>query len=201
MKILSIGAHFDDIELHASATLLKLQAEKGAELYSIVCTNGLLGGGAGVENRRNEQNAANELLGIKESFYLNFADVTLLHTYSLVNPIDEILMKIKPDMIFSHSENDINNDHIAVAKAAKSVNRRFMSHLYGFPASDPKVKDSMNLYVDVTKYFKKKLEILKCFTSQQYRDIFDTDFLEVQHSSFIKGRYVERFNADFMYWK
>ncbi len=196
MKILAIGAHYDDIELNCAGTLLKAK-EKGAEISLMVCTDGSKGGDR--NQRFEEQKKVNNLIGYADCLYINFTDGKLEHNYQLINKIDEAITDLfKPDYIITHTENDFHQDHIAVAKSVKSANRNSNASLITFPSQDIKLPFEANLYVDITKYFKKKIRIIQKFESQLDKPWLQEDTIIARNLGTGIAKYVEKFHIEFL---
>ena len=195
MKILAIGAHYDDIELNCLGTLLKAK-DQGARIFTFVITDGAKGGDP--KERELEQEVVNDLSGFEDNNKFEYPDGTLIHNYILVNGMDWLLDMYKPDYIITHTENDFHQDHVAVAKAVKSANRSGEASLITFPSQDIKIPFDANLYVDITKYFDKKLKILKEFKSQKDKPWLQEDTIIARNLGMGVAKYVEKFHIEFL---
>ena len=198
MKILAIGAHYDDIELNCAGTLMKAQ-EQGVEINLVVCTDGEMGGSP--EDRLVEQEKVNKKLKYKRVWGLGklyFEDGYLKHDSYLVTKIEEVIKEIKPDYLITHTEKDFHQDHIAVAKAVKSANRTASASLITFPSQDIKIPFEANLYVDISKYFDKKLEILELYKSQKDKPWLQKDTITARNIGTGVAKYVEKFHIEFL---
>lgn len=195
MKILAIGAHYDDIELNCAGTLLKAR-DQGAEICICVCTDGSSGGDT--QERMDEQDKVAAIVGYDYNVYMKFTDGKLQHNLELVDVIDNLIKKLKPDYIITHTENDFHQDHIAVAKAVKSANRNSNASLITFPSQDIKLPFEANLYVDITKYFKKKIKIIQKFESQLDKPWLQEDTIIARNLGTGIAKYVEKFHIEFL---
>ncbi len=128
MTYLFIVAHPDDEVLGAGATIYKLAREG----HSVVI--GILSGD--VSARRNRP-GINELykdmiecakiLGIKRLILGRFPNIefnTVPHL-KLVKFIEQILVEVKPDVVFTHHPSDLNNDHYHTSIACQAAIRLF----------------------------------------------------------------------------
>lgn len=195
MKILCIGAHYDDIELNCAGTLMKAH-DQDAELFIVVCTDGAKGGDPAV--RLAEQKEVDRIIGFTKTWYLGFEDSKLQHGYDLVDKIEGVIKRLKPDYIFTHFEGDFHQDHIAVAKSVKSANRNASASLITFPSQDIKLPFHSNLYVDITDYFDTKLKIIDVYNSQKEKPWFDKDLIIARNIGTQVAKYVERFYIEFL---
>lgn len=195
MKILAVGAHYDDIELNCAGTLIKA-FKMGAEINLVVCTDGSKGGDK--NERKAEQELVNKDIGYIKVRYLGYSDGTLSHDDKLVKNLDMIIRDLEPDYIFTHSETDFHQDHVAVAKSVRSANRNAHASLITFPSQDLKYPFNANLYIDITNLFDRKLEIVKKYKSQLHRPWLQDDTLIARSIGSGVAKYVEKFHIEFL---
>ena len=145
-KILIIAAHHDDEILGCSGTVNKL-VRKGNEAYTLIL-------GEGPFSRYNKEDKtkaendymniekqaikANSLIGVKEVFFCKFPDNRFdsVNLLDIIKAIEEIKQKIKPDIIFTHYEKDLNIDHQitykAVITASRPIINESVKEIYSF---------------------------------------------------------------------
>jgi len=162
MKAIFVGAHPDDIEIYCGGTIMKLQ-EKKVDIIYIICTDGYIKDG----NRILEAEKAINELKIKKYYCLGFDDGQLEHNINLIRELDDIFKKENPDIIFCHSPKDYHQDHIAVAKCVRSANRLYDSSLISYSYHNYYESFDANLFIDISKYFKRKEKLLNIFKSQK----------------------------------
>lgn len=161
MNILAIGAHPDDIEFGCGGTLIKC-AKAGHNVYLFVLTDGSFGGEA--KTRREEQKEAAKFMGAKELFWGGFRDTELIDNRELILKVDEIIHSLKPDTVFLNYDQDVHQDHRALAKAGVSATRYIKEILfYEVPTTQHFEPD---IFVNIQDVLNKKLELLKLHTSQ-----------------------------------
>ncbi len=132
---MSIQAHPDDQEFTIAGTLAKW-ARAGCQVISVIVTSGDAGSNAtdkGVEYkpelariRQAEQQAANDILGVKETVFLGYPDGELVHTLELRKELTRLVRRYKPDVVLTgdptrrfYGSDYINHpDHRAAADAA-----------------------------------------------------------------------------------
>lgn len=193
MKILAIGAHPDDISLFCGGTLFRAIKE-GHEVKTIVCTGGEHRG----ENRIQEEDDARKFLGVTENYYLGFEDGHLEHGIELVSKIENVVKEYKPDVVFSHSDYDSHQDHQSVYHCVKSANRNWSFSWLTYESYDIRAGFISDLFVDISDYFQKKLELLKIFKSQQDRWYFQQSVVEARSLGAKIGKYVERYKVEYL---
>lgn len=131
-RILAIGAHPDDIDFGASASLA-LWAKNGAEIYYLVITDGCKGTSDHeisseelIKMRRYEQRAAAKVLGVKDVHFLNYRDGELEVDHKLKKDIVRAIREVRPDtvitmdptLVYSVKRGFVNHpDHRAAGQA------------------------------------------------------------------------------------
>ena len=161
MNILAIGSHPDDIEFGCGGTLIKY-ARAGHKINLFVLTEGSFGGNA--EIRKKEQEEAAKFMGAKELFWGKFRDTELVDNRELILGIDEIIHKVKPDVVFLNYAEDVHQDHRATAKAGISASRYVKEVLfYEVPTTQHFEPD---IFVNIQDVLDKKIELLKLHASQ-----------------------------------
>lgn len=134
-KVMSIHAHPDDQEFTVAGTLAKW-ALAGCEVISVVITSGDAGSNDPAHDasykpvlaqvREDEQNAANDLIGVKQTIYLHHPDGELEPTLALRKELTRLIRTHKPDVVVTgdpqavfYGNGYINHpDHRAAAQAA-----------------------------------------------------------------------------------
>jgi len=161
MNILAIGAHPDDIEFGCGGTLLKY-SQKGHNVFLLVLTQGSYGGNP--EVRVKEQEEAAKFLGVKGLFWGGFKDTELVDNRPLILKIEEVLNKVKPELVFLNYEDDVHQDHRAAAQAGISATRYIKEVLfYEVPTTQHFEPD---IFVDIQDVLEKKLLLLEKHASQ-----------------------------------
>lgn len=145
-KILIVAAHPDDEILGCGGTAARL-AKEGNEVYTLILGEGITSRDDTRQRKKREAeiarlkeqiNEANGIIGVKEVFAHDFPDnrfdsVPLL---DIVKIIEKTKTKIKPDILFTHYEKDLNIDHQityrAVLTAARPVAGESVKEIYSF---------------------------------------------------------------------
>lgn len=103
-RVLAIGAHPDDLEFFAGATLARLAAA-GATVTMLVCTDGARGGHdeAGLAARRREEAAAGAAaLGLGTPTFLGFRDGDLANDERLREALVRAIRTCRPELLLVH---------------------------------------------------------------------------------------------------
>jgi LmbE family N-acetylglucosaminyl deacetylase len=106
--VLSIHAHPDDQEFSVAGTLARW-ARAGSQVYSVVVTSGDAGSNDPKHDgrfkqelaaiREAEQQAANDLIGVKETIFLRYPDGILQPSLELRRDLTRVIRKVKPDVV------------------------------------------------------------------------------------------------------
>ena len=111
-KILVVCSHPDDEVLGCGASLNKLKKK-----YNISCLY-LTNGGTNrpklaIKKHINAINKVKKIIGIKKTYMGEFPDneIDKVSLLSVIKLIERIVNKTKPEIIFTHSNKDLNIDH------------------------------------------------------------------------------------------
>ncbi len=157
-RILAIGAHPDDIEIAAGATLAKQRDAKNY-VYGLILSHGTMGGNAA--RRMLEASKGAEFLGLDEYKVLDFPDTRMSdQSNEIIQAIESVINKIKPDVIYTHSNHDVHQDHQVVHDATLRAARRSPTILcYESPSATPDYRPEY--FVDVADYVDVKVEAIR----------------------------------------
>ncbi len=199
LSVLCLGAHSDDIEIGAGATLLSW-LEQGIRLDVCWC---VLSGAAG--HREQEARAsANEFLppaANREIEVLTFRDGFFPEQGEQIKVWFEALKnRIDPDVIFTHRRDDAHQDHRQVSRLAWNTFRDHLILEYEIPKWDGDMSRP-NLYVPVSAAaIRRKVELLVShFGSQRSKQWFDPEiFLGLARLRGMECRAQERYAEAFV---
>lgn len=126
-RVLTIGAHPDDAEFGAGATLARWAAD-GADVTMCILTDGSKGSwdvGESAEalaaRRRGEQRAAADVLGATTVIHLDHIDGELEYSMDLRREVATLIRAHRPDIVLSHDpwqRYQLHPDHRAAGLAA-----------------------------------------------------------------------------------
>lgn len=139
LDILAIGAHPDDVELGAGATLAKMVAS-GKKVGIIDLTQGELGTRGTAETRKQEATEAAKILGVEVRENMKFRDGFFVNDEEHQMKLIEVIRKYQPEIVICNAVEDRHIDH---PKGAELVETScFLSGLKRieteFPAWRPK---------------------------------------------------------------
>ena len=174
-KILFIGAHFDDVEIGCGGSIKKF-IKLGHKIKILVISHSEI---RNIKNNKiirdrivakNEFLNSTKILGVKKFKVLNFETNNILYNDKLISKIREEIDSFKPNMVFTHWNKDIHQDHKAISEASLSACRHIESIL--MYQSNNYIGDenfNANLYIDISKFFKYKLKAIKCYKTEMKR--------------------------------
>ena len=184
MKIMAIGAHLDDIEIACEGTLAKA-VEAGHRVDVLIMSK------SGYTNKegqvqRSDDTAVKEglealkMLGLTNVEILDFPTKDIPFQSDIVNAIDVRVAELNPDIIFTHHPFDTHQAHEGVAKATIAACRRKNTVFFYepiTPSGRSYVAFKPHLYVDIESTLEKKIQSLKCHTSE-YNKFGAEDWIE-----------------------
>ncbi|MFC1623830.1 PIG-L deacetylase family protein [Candidatus Omnitrophota bacterium] len=182
MNVLAIGAHFDDIELGCGGTLAKHKAG-GDRVISQVVTHSKYHNHDGILMREKEKafregEKAAGIIGC-ELICNNYETKQVRFGYELIEDINRVIDNNKIDLIYTHWDHDIHQDHQAIGKASLAAGRK-VNRLLMYQS---------NLYTNTTS-----------FVANYFVDI--SDFIEVKKKSIMAHKTeVKKFGSEWVdFW-
>jgi LmbE family N-acetylglucosaminyl deacetylase len=174
LSVLCLGAHSDDIEIGAGATLLGMQ-DRGVRLDVHWC---VLSGGAerelearasAAEFLSAAESAIIEIMAFRDSFFPEQGD-------AIKSWFTTLKERVKPDLIFTHRRGDAHQDHQHVSRLTWNTFRDHFILEYEIPKWDGDMGQP-NLYVPISALtMKRKVDLLiSHFASQRSKQWFDAE--------------------------
>nr|WP_294858789.1 bacillithiol biosynthesis deacetylase BshB1 [uncultured Fluviicola sp.] len=180
IDILAIGAHPDDVELSAAGTLLKHRS-LGFTTGVIDLTQGELGSRGTKETRKEEAQAAADILGLSARMNLKMADGFFEHSEENLRLLIEQIRRFKPSIVLLNAVSDRHPDHGKGSKLASEACflaglRRIETSWEGKAqeAHRPKavyyyIQDRYlkpDFVIDVTDFVEQKFDSIKAYKTQ-----------------------------------
>ena len=189
MKVLFIGAHFDDIELGCGGTAARMVSE-GHIVSAIVVTDSGYSDSNGVTVRdanvaRYEGIQGLNSLGIKQIHEIGIKTGLVTYGLDLIQKMERIIVEVNPSLVFTHWTEDVHQDHSAIGQATLNVCRKTRSILmYRSNWYRSLHSFSPRVFVDTTSFFEIKRKAINCHVSEVTK--FGSDwvrFIEAQDIS------------------
>ena len=223
-NILVVASHPDDEVLGCGGTLYNLK-KRGAKISALFLSDGESSRKHSKMNklimdRKKQAVQAGKILGIKKMIFGNFPDNSMdtIPILKIIQFIEKQIKIIKPDVIFTHFESDLNVDHQITSKATITAcrptrNQTVKSILFFEILSSSEWNISIknksfkpNYFVDIKKSIRFKLKALRHYKREMRkwphpRSIEGVKLLSKTRGStvglshaeaFILGRHVEK---------
>lgn len=202
MNILAIGAHYDDLELGCSGTLIK-HVDAGDKVIMIVVSDSAYKDPEGKYIRSTEA----ALLEGKNAAKIIGAELVCLNYKTFMIPLNEeitrhimyYIEKFNIDTVYTHWIHDIHRDHQNTSKASMMAGRhvqRFFMYRSNFYDTEQAFRGAY--YSDITNQIEKKIEVIKAHKSELERVRYKwLDFFLKQNANDgqkIGVEYAERFD-------
>lgn len=184
-KVLVVAAHPDDEVLGCGGTIAKYANSN--EIYVAILGEGISSRYAQREEaRRNEllelqkqSRSVGRVLGAKGNFFFNLPDnrFDTVPFLEIVKMIENVIIKIKPQKIYTHFSKDLNIDHQITFRAVITATRPMENcpvkeiYIFEVPSSTEwnfgsnSKQFSPNVFEDISEYFQIKIKAL-----QEYKE-------------------------------
>jgi LmbE family N-acetylglucosaminyl deacetylase len=173
--ILAIGAHPDDIELAAGAALAKLH-DAGYLIYGLVMAQGEKGGDPHI--RPGEAKNGALFLGLDQLQVHNFTDTHLSDDHlAMTQVIEDVIAEVKPNLIFTHSQHDLHQDHQAVYEATLRAARDVRTTILCYESPSVTQDFQPTYFIDVCGYVDIKLQAIQLHWNQHNKPYMRPDLV------------------------
>ena len=182
LDILAFGAHPDDVEISCGGTLLKY-ASQGKKIGIIDLTQGELSTRGNIELRAKESQKASDFLGLTIRENLKMKDGFFDQNESSIKSIVAKIRQYKPTMVMANSNSDRHPDHGRAGKLVEEACyyaglEKIKTEISGVEQEAYRpdlvlhyIQDyhiEPDILFDISDFERKKLELIKCFSSQFY---------------------------------
>ena len=197
MKILVIAAHPDDEVLGMGGTITKY-VKNGDSVKIIIMATGIFSRRSSnntnsntyevdekilkkmskqVQNLQKDAIKSSKIMGVKDIEFLNFPDNEMdkKSNLEITKKIEHVISKFKPDIVFTHSQHDVNIDHRIIYDATITATRPFskfkVKEVISFevPSSTEwyfPSKFSPNMFIDINKELPTKIKALSAYKTE-----------------------------------
>lgn len=161
-KYLFIGAHHDDIELCCGATVFKIIPDN--EIKFVIFSSHYHGN----ENILNEFEQSMKLFDGVGCQVFGFNSRVFEPRQSILQNLIDIRDEYKPDVIFTHSHDDIHQAHSVIGQESLRAFKK--ENLITYKGLWNQFTDDSNYFIEVSEEnMAKKLDAMACYKSQQHR--------------------------------
>ena len=203
VKIIIISAHPDDETLGAGGTLLK-HKNSGDTLAWLIVTNIFENQGytkTKIEERQREIDTVSKKYGFSTVHKLDYPTMGLTPEIvnSMIPKISAIFSEFRPEVIYVMNRSDAHSDHRytfdAVMACTKSFRYPFVKTVLMYecisetefgPALPEKVFIP-NYFVDITDFFKEKLQLMQVYESELGEHPFPRSLKNIEALAIFRG--------------
>ena len=204
-KILVVAVHGDDETLGCGGTLLKHKA-LGDEIHWLLITgptdNHPFNFPKEVIEKRNETiDKVGKMYNFDSTIYLALPTI-YVHAVDFgefVKKISDAIKKIQPNVIYMMSNNDVHSDHRvtfdAIYSCTKSFRYPFIERIYMMETlSETEFAPAVaaktfipNVFVDITDYIDKKLEIMSMYDTEVMQEPYPRSLSSIKALARVRG--------------
>jgi len=180
-KVLFVSVHSDDETLGCGGTILK-HKQNGDEIYWLIITAPTLIHPYGftevmITQREKEIGIVSKMYGFEKTISLGFPTQLLdeVNIRELITKIDSAISEVHPQIIYLINRSDVHSDHKVAFNAVYACTKNFrkpyierilMYETLSETEFSPALPENVfipNVFIDITDYFEKKLEIMTVF--------------------------------------
>lgn len=176
--VLVVAAHPDDEVLGCGGAMAR-HADHGDDVHVLFLSDGVSSRGSddGLAQRNKAAEAAAETLGVSSTTYGTLPDNMMdsVPLLDIVKVIEASIEALKPNIIYTHHNGDLNLDHRLAAQAVMTACRPQKGHcvteIYSFeipsstewqsPDYAPAFRPSY--FIDIEKTLERKIKALECY--------------------------------------
>ncbi|MFB3845027.1 MAG: PIG-L deacetylase family protein [Candidatus Cloacimonadaceae bacterium] len=215
-KVLVISVHPDDETLGCGGTILKHKAEKDyvswLNISNINTGNPMGHSNELIEGKNQIIKLVREKYNFDDFINLPFQSIMLdtIGSNKLIHAIDQVIMKIKPDIIYLPNRSDVHSDHRiafnAIYPCTKNFRKPFIKQILMYETlsetefAPPLPENAFipNYFIDISDFFDSKVEIMQLYTTELMpdplpRSIYAIKSLAAYRGSRIGVKYAEAF--------
>jgi len=202
-KVIVVSPHPDDETLGCGGTIIKYKAH-GDKVYWLIMTNILTKEGYSareVRTRQKEIDAVAHAYGFDYIFKLDFPTTKLdtIPKRQLIKAVGSVIEKVKPKIVYLPNRNDVHSDHRitfdVVSPSIKSfrcpfVKKVMMYEVVSETEFTPPLRNSVfvpNSFSDISKYFDKKISIMKMYKSEVGKHPFPRSLKNIKAIATFRG--------------
>ncbi len=160
-RVLAIGAHPDDIEIGCGGILLH-HRDAGQAITLLTMTAGEAGGAGAVRVAEAERPAA--LLSAR-LFLLALDDTDISVGGGTVAAIFDVLDEVRPTTVYTHTAQDVHQDHRSVHHATL-VAARAVPRVYAYQSPSSTVDFRPTRFVSIDDVLERKIGLIEQYASQ-----------------------------------
>lgn len=203
--VLVVVAHADDETLGCGGTIAK-HVNSGDTVDLVIMTDGVSARPSSLTGQKNERsdalNLSADILGIRKVYQFNFPDNQMdkISLLEVVNKIESVFEYVTPQIIYTHSQSDLNIDHritaSAVATAARPQPESSVEEIYAMeilsstnwslPATAANTFYPTK-FNDITDTFETKMKSLNAYDAEMRAFPHERSYLALKYLAGLRG--------------
>lgn len=202
--VLVIAAHADDEILGCGGTIAKHVSE-GDIVHILFLSDGVSsrdkGNDTALDERKAMAVAAGKLLGTKPPIFLDFPDNRLdtVPLLEIVKKVETMVSETKPEIVYTHSNSDLNIDHRithqATLTACRPVPGSSVRGIFAFEVRSSTEWGEVSVssgfrptrFVDISGYKAEKRKALECYSAELRDFPHPRSFEAIEALSIVRG--------------
>lgn len=204
-KVLVVAVHPDDETIGCGGTILKHKAQ-GDEIYWMLITavtknHPLKFSDDLIEEKKRRNISVAEQYGFNGVFDLGFPTIMLqtIDLHEIIGKVSEVIKNVQPNIIYMMFANDVHSDHRVAFNAVYSCTKSFryssIEKIYmmetlsetEFALSLPSKSFIPNVFVDITPYIDKKLEIMSLYDTEIMQEPYPRSLSSIKALARVRG--------------
>lgn len=178
-NILVLAAHPDD-EMLGCGGALQYYKSIGYTTFTCIVTDGSSSQYPDnqklLKQKKQECSRANKFLGVEEIFFLDFPDMQLatIPQIKLNDSIAQIASKVKPEIIFTPTNHDLNQDHaivyfssLVVTRPPTSVKKIYAYEVASSTETNPVSAFLPNSFLNIDNRLARKIKAFGFYNTEQ----------------------------------
>ena len=165
-NVLAIGAHPDDVEIGCGGSIAS-HSKQGDRVYVAYLTRGEKSGPP--KTRIAESRLACRILGTSKTVFGEFTDSNIPVDHLAIEFLEDVVREAKPEIVYTHSVNELHQDHRNVGYVSLSAFREVQKIL---AYESPRIMQNFapSYFVDISRYIDLKWKALQAHVSQRRKN-------------------------------
>ena len=169
-KVLVIAPHPDD-EVLGCGGAIQYHGSIDDEVYVHIVANRVINhleNDEYIQKTMEQADKASMILKVNKIYFSNLRDEQLdKKIIDVIVPIEDVISKVLPDIVYIPNETDTDQDHRAVANACK-VACRGIKKVLVYEVFGPTKNFQPNVYLDIENFISKKIEAMYCYEGEMH---------------------------------
>lgn len=204
-KVMFVAVHADDETLGCGGTILK-HKEQGDEIHWLLLTGPTLNHPYPFTEEHIIERAAivekvSDAYGFDKVHYLGMP-TQLLHALDLreiIQKVDAVIREVQPQIVYMMNSTDVHSDHRvafdAVYACTKSFRKPYIEQILmlealsetEFALATQAQSFVPNVYVDITPYIERKLDIMKLYSREMMTEPYPRSISSIKALARLRG--------------